>query len=63
MKFAVGARFMRWVIAFFGFAAALALLAWRQLCVAVTGSPHLSASEMLFVGAVFTLAIAVLIRD
>jgi hypothetical protein len=51
------------VLAFSVLAVALALYVWRQLDLALAGWPHLAASEMLLAGGVFTLAIAVLIRD
>jgi hypothetical protein len=51
------------VIAFSGLAAALVFCAWREIDVALAGSPHLAAGEMLFAGGVFTLAIAAVIRD
>jgi len=54
---------MRKVIAFSGLAAALAFWAWREIGLALVGWPHLAASEMLLAGGLFTLAIAVLIRD
>ena len=53
---------MRKVVVFSGLAA-LALFAARQLSVVLAGSPHLGASQMLLAGGVFTLAIAVLIRE
>jgi len=61
--FPAGAARVRNVIAFSVLAFALAFCAWRQVGLALDGWPHLAASEMLFAGGVFTLAIAVIIRD
>jgi hypothetical protein len=54
---------VRKILAFSGLAVALAYCAWRQIELAIDGWPHLAATEMLFAGGVFTLAIAVIIRD
>jgi hypothetical protein len=54
---------MRKVIAFVGLAAALAFFAWRQSGLVHVGSPQITAADILLAGSVFTLAIAVLIRD
>jgi hypothetical protein len=58
-----GAERVRKVIAFSGLAVALIFCAWRQVGLALDGSPHLAAGEMLFAGGVFTMAIAAIIRD
>lgn len=54
---------MRRGIAFSGVAVALAFCLWRELSPVLTGGPHAPASEIALAGGVFTLAIAVLIRD
>lgn len=54
---------MRKGIAFSGLAAALVFCVWRELSHALAGGPHTPVSEMALAGGVFTLAIAVLIRD
>ena len=54
---------MRRGIAFSGLAAALVFCAWRELGQVLAGGPHAPAGEMALAGGVFTLAIAVLIRD
>jgi hypothetical protein len=59
----VGANLMRKGIAFLGLAVALVLFAWPPLRLVFLGSPHLTAADMLLAASVFTLAIAVLIRD
>jgi hypothetical protein len=54
---------MRKGIAFSGLAAALAFCVWRELSYAFIGGPHAPVSAMALAGGVFTLAIAVFIRD
>ncbi|HLH48749.1 MAG TPA: hypothetical protein VKV96_05365 [Roseiarcus sp.] len=54
---------MRRLVAFVGLAGALAGCAWRELSHGLAGALQSSTSEILLAGGVFTLAIAVLIRD
>jgi hypothetical protein len=59
----VGENLMRKGIAFVGLAVALVLFAWPPSRLVLVGWSHLTAADVVLAGGVFTVAIAVLIRD